>query len=126
MQLNLWEKYGKSLVAAVYAVAIVAIPLWTGDRHIDPSEGIVIATAVGNAVLVWVVPLRPTFKSIKSVVNAIMAGLAVAQTQIAGGIDANDTMMIAAAVLAVLGVTVAPAASLGGQQPVRVGTGADS
>lgn len=124
--MNAWDKYGKSIVAAVYAVAVIAIPMWTGDRHIDPSEGILVAIAVGNALLVYVVPLKPEFKSIKSVVNAIMAALSVALAQIAGGLDANDVLLITAAGLSVLGVTLAPAASTKGTTPVVVGPGLDT
>lgn len=124
--MSMWGKYGKSIVAAIYAVAVGAIPMWTGDRHIDASEGILIAVAIGNALLVYIVPLKPEFKSVKSVVNAVMAALSVALAQIAGGLDINDTLMVAAALLSALGVTLAPAASTKGNTPVAVGPGLDT
>lgn len=109
--MNLWDKYGKTLVSALFAVYTVVVPLWSGDHHIDPSEGIIIALAVLNAILVYVVPITKSFPGLKSVVNALMAALVVAQTQIAGGIDANDILLIIGAFVAALGVVLAPAFS---------------
>jgi hypothetical protein len=124
MKLNLWQQYGKTIMSALLAVATVAIPLWSGDNHIDPSEGIIIALGVGNAVLVYVVPITKSFAGVKSLVNAVMASLLVAQTYIAGGIDSNDWLLILAAGLAVLGVTVAPAYSP--KEHVLVTAGSDT
>lgn len=124
-QLNFWDKYGKSVLAFVYGVVTVVIPLRSGDHHIDPSEGIVIALAATNGLLVYIVPLTPRFKSIKSVVNALMAALTVASTVIIGGIDMNDWFLIGAAFLAAVGVKLAPAASLRDVSPVVVGFGTD-
>lgn len=121
--LNFWDKYGKSLFAAAFSVYTVVVGVWSGDHHIDPSEGLVIAVSVGNAALVYVIPITKSFSSLKTVVNAMMAGLVVAQTQIAGGIDQNDILLIVGAVLAVLGVAVAPAFSP--KERVRVATGSD-
>lgn len=121
--MNLWDKYGKAIVAGTFAVYSVFVGLWSGDHHIDPAEGIIIALAVGNALLVYIVPITKSFSGVKSVVNALMAGLVVAQTQIAGGIDANDIMLIIGAVVATLGVVVAPAFSP--KEGARVLTGSD-
>jgi uncharacterized membrane protein len=123
MKPNLWDKYGKSIVAAAFAVYSVFVGLWSGDKHIDPAEGIIIALAVGNSLIVYIVPLTKSFSGVKSVVNALMAGLVVAQTQIAGGIDANDVMLIVGAIVATLGVVVAPAYSP--KEHVMVGLGSD-
>lgn len=121
--MNIWEKYGKTIIAALFGVYAVAVPLFSGDRHIDPSEGIIIALAVGNSLLVYIVPITKSFSGLKSVVNALMAGLVVAQAQIAGGIDANDIMLIIGAVVATLGVVVAPAYSP--KERVQVLAGSD-
>lgn len=109
--LTLWDKYGKAIIAFLYAVVTVAIPLFTGDDHIDPSEGIIIAIAIGNNLLVYIIPLSQRFGGAKSVINAVLAAVAVAQTVIAGGIDTNDWYLIASAFLVAIGVTLAPAAS---------------
>jgi hypothetical protein len=122
-RLSFWQTYGKSLVAAIFAVYTVVVPLWTGDHHIDPSEGIIIALAIGNNVLVYIVPLTARFGGVKSVVSAVMAALVVAQTQIAGGLDGNDILLIVGALLATLGVVVAPAFSP--KQRVKVSAGSD-
>lgn len=107
----MFATYGKSIVAALYAVAIVAIPLATGDNHIDPAEGVTIATAVCTALLTYLVPLAPSARWAKTVVGAALAGLGVLSTVIGDGVDANDLLLIAASVLGALGITLAPAYS---------------
>lgn len=123
MDVGLWNKYGKAIIAFLFAVYTVVVPLFSGDHHIDPAEGIIVALAIGNNLLVYIVPLTKSFSGAKSVVNALMAGLVVAQTQIAGGIDAQDVMLIIGAVVAALGVVVAPAYSP--KERVLVTTGSD-
>ena len=107
----MFQTYGKALVAAVYAVAIVAIPLFTGDNHVDPAEGVTIATATCTALLTDLVPLVPSATWTKTAVGAVLAGLGVLSTVIGDGIDANDLLLIAASVLGALGITLAPAIS---------------
>jgi hypothetical protein len=115
----MFQTYGKSIVAAVYAVAIVAIPLFSGDQRIDPAEGVTIATA-STALLTYLVPLVPTATWTKTAVGAVLAGLGVLSTVIGDGVDANDLLLIAASVLGALGITLAPAIS------PRTGTAAGS
>jgi hypothetical protein len=105
------KTYGKSLVAFLYAVAVVAVPLFTGDHHIDAAEGIAIAIAAATAALTYLVPLAPTAPWTKIAVGAVLAGLQVAAGLIVGGIDGNGWVSILAAVIAALGITVAPAVS---------------
>jgi hypothetical protein len=107
----MFQKYGKSIVAFLYAVATVAIPLFTGDHHIDPSEGVAIAIAVCTNGLVYLVPLVPSARWTKTAIGAALAGLQVVTVVIVGGIDGNDVLLIAAAVAGALGITVAPAQS---------------
>jgi uncharacterized membrane protein len=116
--------YGKSIVAFLYAVAIVGVPLFTGDHHIDPSEGVAIAIAACTAALTFLVPLAPTAKWTKTAIGAVLAGLQVATTVIVGGVDGNDALLIAFAVLSALGIAVAPAASA--KTSARVRWGSDS
>jgi hypothetical protein len=107
----MWTTYGKSLVAALYAVAVVAVPLISGDQHIDPSEGVAIGIAACTALLTYLVPLAPGAPWVKTAVGAVLAGLQVAATVIVGGLDSNDLLLIAAAVVGALGIAVAPAVS---------------
>jgi hypothetical protein len=107
----MFETYGKSITAAVYAVAIVAVPLLTGDNHVDPDEGVAIAIAACTAALTYLVPLAPGARWSKTAIGAVLAGLQIAATVIVGGVDGNDWLLIAAAVLGALGITLAPAIS---------------
>lgn len=107
----MFQTYGKSIVAAIYAVAVVAIPLATGDGHIDPAEGVTIATAIATAALTYLVPLVPSAPWTKTAVGAVLAGLGVLSTVIGDGIDANDMLLVAASVLGAVGITLAPAIS---------------
>jgi hypothetical protein len=121
-RLGAWRKYGKSFIAAVWATASVVIPLWSGDHAFDLNEKLVAITAVGAAILTYVVPAVPGFRSLKTVVNAIMAGTAVVQTVLSNGgdfaQDPNAWLLVVAAVLGALGVKLAPAASV--DQPEAV------
>lgn len=105
------QTYGKSIVAFLYAVAVVAVPLFTGDHHIDPAEGIAIAIAASTAALTYLVPLVPSAPWTKMAVGAVLAGLQVAAGLVVGGIDGNGWVSILAAVISALGITVAPAVS---------------
>lgn len=103
--------YGKSWVAFLYAVATVAVSLFSGDHHIDPSEGVAIAIAVCTNALVYLVPLVPSAPWTKTAIGAVLAGLQVVTVVIVGGIDPNDVLLIAAAIASFLGIAVAPAIS---------------
>jgi hypothetical protein len=112
------QVYGKFIVSFFYAVAVVAVPLFSGDRHIDPSEGVAIGIAVCTAALTYLVPLVPSASWTKTAIGAVLAGLQVATTVIVGGVDSNDVLLIAFAILSALGITLAPAVS-------TTGTGVD-
>jgi hypothetical protein len=107
----MFQTYGKSIVAAIYAVAVVAVPLFSGDGHVDPSEGVAIAIAVCTAVLTYLAPLAAGARWVKTAVGAVLAGLQVLTTVIVGGVDGNDWLLIAFAVASFLGIAVAPAMS---------------
>lgn len=118
------QTYGKSIVAFLYAVAVVATPLFSGDHDIDPSEWVAIGIAACTAALTFLVPLVPSAPWTKTLIGAVLAGLQVATTVIVGGVDGNDMLLIAFAVLSFLGITVAPAASP--RTATAVGWGSDS
>lgn len=117
------QVYGKFIVSFLYAVAVVAVPLFSGDKHIDPSEGVAIGIAVCTAALTYLVPLAPSAPWTKTAIGAVLAGLQVAATVIVGGVDSNDVLLIAFAVLSALGIQLAPAESTNG---VGVSWGSDA
>lgn len=116
------QKYGKSIVAFLYAVATVAIPFWSGDHHVDASEGVAIGIAVCTAALTWLVPLVPSAPWTKTAIGVILAVLQVVTTVIVGGIDSNDLLLIGAAIISALGIGLAPAISPKTQAAAGVGT----
>ena len=87
------QVYGKSIIAALYAVAVVAVPLFSGDKHIDPSEGVAIVIAVCTAALTYLVPLAPSATWVKTAIGAVLAGAQVTTTVIIGGVDSNDVLL---------------------------------
>ena len=106
------SRYGKSVVAFLYALAFVAIPQISGDGHLDPSEAVTLAIAVVTAAGVYLIPLAPTAKWTKTAVGVLLAALNVAATLILDHrIDAEEWLMIATAALAAAGIAVAPARS---------------
>lgn len=107
----MFQKYGKSILAGLYAVALVAVPMFSGDHHIDAAEGVQIAIATCAAAATWLVPLFPSAPWTKTAIGALLAGLNVAAGLIVGGINGDGWISIAAAVLGALGITLAPATS---------------
>lgn len=124
-RLTWFTKYGKSVIAFLFVVYTVVVPQLSGDGVLDNQEKIVIAMAIANNLIVYIVPLSPAFKAVKSVANFVLAVLIVAQTQIADGWQSDDLGILLGAVVAALGVYIAPAASIKQPTPVAVGTGAD-
>lgn len=103
---------GKAIAAAAYAVAFVALPLWTGDRSIDPGEAAQIVVAVSTAAGTYLVPLYPGVGWVKTAVGVTGVGAnAVIGYLLDGMIDSNEVLMGVALVLGALGIWVAPASS---------------
>jgi len=113
---------GKAVIAFLYAVAIVAVPLFAGDHRPSPAEWVSIAIAAVTALSVYITPIIRQAPWTKSAVGAILAGLNILVTVIDGGITGHEYLTIAFAIMAALGITLAPAASDNG---VEVGTGSD-
>lgn len=118
------QEYGKSILAALYAIAVTVMPQLSGDGKVDPAEGIAIAIAICTALLTYLVPLIPSAPWVKTAIGAVLAGLQVATTVIAGGVDSNDWILIAAAILGALGIALAPAMSP--KTGTAVGWGSDT
>lgn len=107
----MFQTYGKSIVAFLYAVAVVTVPLFTGDHHINAAEGVIIAIAVCNNGLVYLIPLAPSAPWLKTLIGAALSGLQIVTVVIVGGINGNEWLSVILAVISALGITVAPAIS---------------
>jgi hypothetical protein len=123
----MWQKYGKAIVAFLWAVATVVIAKFTGDKHIDTVESVFIVVAIGNNIIVFLVPVFPEFKSLKTIVTALLAGAAVLQLLVGeggfSGLDLNDWYQVIAAIGVSFGLWYAPAASTDRPQPAQVTSG---
>lgn len=103
---------GKAVIAFLYAVAVVLVPVLSGDNPAPrPDEWVQIVIALVTAGAVYLAPLAPGATWVKSAIGALLAGLQVLTTAIVGGVDGNDVLMIVVAVTGALGIVLAPAAS---------------
>jgi hypothetical protein len=107
---TLWSKYGKA-IAAVFFALLTAAQAAVADGHISQIEGVQIAIAGATAVAVFLAPILPHARGVKTAVAVVLAVLNVLVTAIVGGISASDLTELALAALTVLGVGVAPAQS---------------
>lgn len=105
------KTYGKSILAFVGGVVLVVIPFVSGDKHVDPSEGVAIAIGAVQLAGVWLVPLAPQAKWSKTAVSFLMTMLQVLGVVILGGVDTNDVGILVTAVLTFFGVAAAGAIS---------------
>ena len=105
------QTYAKSIVPFLFVLWTVFSPQWFGDKHWDRNEIIIFAVAVGNNLLVYIIPNTPRFKGVKTTINAILMALAVAQTLIIDGLQPDDWTIIGGALLTGLGVTYASSVS---------------
>ncbi len=103
------RKYGKALVAIVYAVVTTGYQLLSGDNQIDQVEAVSIIIAAVTAIGVYLVPLSPAFKSAKTIIGAVLAGLQILVTSIIGGVEPGEWMLMAIAMCSALGIGFAPA-----------------
>lgn len=115
---------GKALVAALYAIAVTAVPLLSGNHTPSPAEWVQIVIAALTAVTVYLVPLVPSAPWVKTAVGALLAGAQVLVTVIDNGVAGNDYLVIAFAVAGALGITLAPAESP--RTGTAVGWGSDT
>lgn len=115
---------GKAIFAALYAIAVTAVPFFEGSgREPSPAEGVQIAIAVVTAFGVYITPLIRGAAWTKTAVAVALAALQVLVTVIVDGVSGNDVLMIAFAIAGALGIAVSPAASDNG---VAVGWGRDT
>jgi hypothetical protein len=119
------ERFGKALAAALYAVAVIAVPLFSGDHRPGPSQWVQIVIAALTAATVYLVPIVEGVPYIKSVVGALLAVAQILVTVIDDGVSGTDMLTIALAALGALGISLAPADSSGVAGGAAVGWGAD-
>lgn len=121
----MWQKFGKAIVSWLFLVWTALAPLLTGDGRIDGfAEWSVIAVAGANGLLVYIIPLNPAWEAGKTVINAVLASLAAAQTVLGDGLQPDDWTIIIGAGLAILIGWYAPTFSAKGTgAPVRVNQG---
>lgn len=121
-------RYGKALVAIIYAGLVVAYTALSGDGAINNDEKVQIAIAIMTAVGVWLIPLAPGHKWAKSAVGAILAVLQLLATLILDGIEPGEWLLLLITFGSALGIYVAPAETVtpGAAPNVAVGTGSDS
>lgn len=98
----MWKTYGKAMVGFLFFVWTVVAPLLTGDNHIDGAEWLIIGVGVANGLLVYAIPLNPAWSAGKTLINAVLASLAAAQTLIFDGLQPDDWTIIIGAGLAIL------------------------
>jgi hypothetical protein len=103
--------YGKSIMGFLGALALVVIPLVTGDNHIDPSEWLAIIIAAAQLALVYLIPLAPGARWVKTAISFVITVAQVLTTIIIGGIDGNDVAILITTVLTFFGIAVAGAVS---------------
>lgn len=103
-------RYGKPLFAVLVAV-IITVKAVYGDRRIDPAEGVAIALTLANAGMVYLVPLFPGYRWLKTAVGVAIAALSALSTVILAGLTPDEVFLVVSAGLQALGITVAPAVS---------------
>ncbi len=114
---------GKAIFSALYAVAAVAVPLFSTGGHPGAEGWVQIGIAVATAASTYIIPIIPEAPWAKTAVTVLLAALQVLTTAVIGGIDGNDVLLIVFAIGGALGVALAPATSANG---VHVGWGKDA
>lgn len=102
---------GKSIIAFLYALAVVIIPFLDGGHAPTATEYVQIAIAATTAAGVYLAPIIPQAPWTKSAVGALLAGLQILVTVIDNGVNGADVLMIVTAVAGALGIYLAPAVS---------------
>lgn len=108
--LNFYRRYGKP-IAAVLIAAVITFKSLYGDQHIDPAEGVAIALSAANGVMVYLVPLFPGYRWLKSAVGVLIAALTALATVILSGLTTDEVILVVMAGVQALGITAAPAVS---------------
>jgi len=89
------NRYGKAISAVAYFALVAAYAAISGDNRIEPDEAVAIAIAGVNAVAVYVMPLAPDARWAKTAINVLLGVLQVLATVILGGLDSNESILLA-------------------------------
>lgn len=122
------SKYGKAVVAVIYAALVTAYTALSGDGRIESDEWVQVAIAFTTAVGVWLIPMAPGAKWAKSAVAGVLAVLQLLTTAILGGIEPGEWLLLLITFGSAIGIYVAPATTEtpGAAPNVVVGVGSDS
>jgi hypothetical protein len=112
--LEFLKKYARSLVAVVAAAVGAVVAAKTGDGQVDPSEWVNVILLTAGAAAVFTAPDVPGASRTKLALALVTAGCTAAVSLVNDGISWTDAWQILAAVLAVLGISVAPYTPLAG------------
>lgn len=115
------QQYGKAVAAVLGAILVAAYAALGGDSRIDAEETVQISIAAATAVGVYLVPLAPQYRWVKTAVAVVLAVLQALATAVLGGLDAGEWIVLMLAGLTAAGVAVAPAVSgngVGSKDPV--------
>lgn len=109
--MELWSRYGRSIVQVIAAGGVVVMAALTGDQRIDPSEWVNVVLVVLGAAAVFTAPNVPGAGYIKTVLAVLTAVAMAAAALVADGISWTDAGQLLLAALAALGVKLAPSIS---------------
>jgi hypothetical protein len=107
-----WREFGMSIVSVAGVALYAVLGFVTGDNHIDFAEGVALGVAVLNALLVYTVPVFPTYRWLKDVINGGLTVLALGVQVLAHPNGAQDWLLILVTFLTGAGVLLAPAVSV--------------
>lgn len=105
------QRFGKAASAVIYLALVAAYAALSGDRHIDPDEGVAIAIAAVNGVGVYLIPLAPRYRWGKTAVNVLLGVLQVLATVILGGVDSSEWILLMLTGAQLIAGTALPATS---------------
>lgn len=120
---SFFKTYGKSVIAFLFVLWTAFSPLYFGDGKLEREEWIIFAVAVGNNLLVYIIPNTNKFRGVKTTINAILVALAALQTVILDGWQPDDLTVVIGALLTALGVAYVGAVSNPNTEPVVVPKG---
>lgn len=115
------QAYGKLIMSVGFATLIAVYAALSGDNRIDLDEGFIVATALVNAAVVFVVPVTVSHPWVKTSCAVILALLEAGVVVVAGGMQTNEWVFLLLIAGQAIGVGTAPAMST----TAAVGWGSD-
>lgn len=105
---NFLKTYGKTIAQVLATILAAVFAAGLGDGIISSTEWVNVAILGTGALAVFAAPNVPGARYTKTVLSALTAGLTVLASVIIGGVSVAEWYQIGAAVLAAVGVFVAP------------------